>query len=204
MLNPSSLPLTPAAPHDERGRRGLDLHTGAHVAFSPVKSLSIGWGQREGEKHTAIARIVMETQVRQGDTLTCSLRASGGICFRKLGLLPPEESLPPSCRRTYQQLWANNGDAISQQYAGTAALKGDFTRTGERKLTGLVKDGMNSANRYYQRFRDAYRQAAIDLTLGQPVSDDLLAKPGRQQRTRAAMTRRMGRSSWKGRRTYDN
>lgn len=32
--------------------------------------------------------------------------------------------------------------------------------------------------RYYQRFRDAYRQAAIDLTLGQPVSDDLLAKPG--------------------------
>ena len=43
--------------------------------------------------------------------------------FRKLGLLPPEETLPPSCRRTYQQLWANNGDAISQQYAGTAALK---------------------------------------------------------------------------------
>nr|KAG5714249.1 hypothetical protein BaRGS_018466 [Batillaria attramentaria] len=107
---------------------------------------------------TAIARIVMETQ------------------FRKLGLLPPEETLPRSCRRTYQQLWANNGDAISQQYAGTAALKGDFTRTGERKFTGMMKDGMNSANRYYLRFRDAYRQAAIDLTLGQPVSEDLLVR----------------------------
>lgn len=26
--------------------------------------------------------------------------------------------------------------------------KGDYTRTGERNLAGLVKDGMNSANRY--------------------------------------------------------
>ncbi|CAL1531722.1 unnamed protein product, partial [Lymnaea stagnalis] len=105
---------------------------------------------------TAVARIVMETQ------------------FRKLGLLPPEENLPSSCRRTYQQIWANNGDVISRQYAGTAALKGDFTRTGERKLSGLMKDGVNSASRYYLRFRDAYRQAAIDLTLGQPVSESLL------------------------------
>jgi hypothetical protein len=30
---------------------------------------------------------------------------------------------------------------------GTNALKGDYTRTGERKISGLVKDGMNSANR---------------------------------------------------------
>ncbi|XP_071090105.1 LOW QUALITY PROTEIN: phosphatidylinositide phosphatase SAC2-like [Haliotis cracherodii] len=105
---------------------------------------------------TAIARIVMETQ------------------FRKLGLLPPEEILPTSCRLTYQQLWANNGDVISRQYAGTAALKGDFTRTGERKFSGLMKDGMNSANRYYLRFKDAHRQAAIDLTLGQPVSEEVL------------------------------
>ena len=30
--------------------------------------------------------------------------------------------------------------------------------------------------RYYLRFRDAYRQAAIDLTLGQPVSPDLLVR----------------------------
>ncbi|GFN83428.1 phosphatidylinositide phosphatase sac2 [Plakobranchus ocellatus] len=78
---------------------------------------------------TAVARIVMETQ------------------FRKLGLLPPEESLPSSCRRIYQQIWANNGDVISRQYAGTAALKGDYTRTGERKFSGLMKDGVNSANR---------------------------------------------------------
>ncbi len=73
-------------------------------------------------------------------------------------------------------LWANNGDVLSRQYAGTNALKGDFTRTGERNLSGLMKDGMNSANRYYlNQFKDAYRQATIDLMTGQPVSEELLA-----------------------------
>lgn len=43
--------------------------------------------------------------------------------LRKLGILPPDENLPSSCKRIFQVLWANNGDAISRQYAGTAALK---------------------------------------------------------------------------------
>nr|XP_054493636.1 phosphatidylinositide phosphatase SAC2 [Agelaius phoeniceus] len=88
--------------------------------------------------------------------------------------MPPEQPLPVKCNRIYQIMWANNGDAISRQYAGTAALKGDFTRTGERKLAGVMKDGVNSANRYYlNRFRDAYRQAVIDLMQGIPVTEDL-------------------------------
>lgn len=53
------------------------------------------------------------------------------------------------------------------QYAGTAALKGDVTRSGERKLTGIVRDGMSSANRYYlSQTRDATRQRAINAVLG--------------------------------------
>ncbi|XP_067465654.1 phosphatidylinositide phosphatase SAC2 isoform X2 [Thunnus thynnus] len=104
----------------------------------------------------AIARVVMEQQLK------------------KLGVMPPEQPLPPKCYRIYQIMWANNGDTISRQYAGTAALKGDFTRTGERKLAGVMKDGVNSANRYYlNRFRDAYRQAVIDLMMGLPVTEDL-------------------------------
>ncbi|XP_064320332.1 phosphatidylinositide phosphatase SAC2 isoform X2 [Phalacrocorax carbo] len=104
----------------------------------------------------AIARVVMEKQLK------------------KLGVMPPEQPLPVKCNRIYQIIWANNGDAISRQYAGTAALKGDFTRTGERKLAGVMKDGVNSANRYYlNRFRDAYRQAVIDLMQGIPVTEDL-------------------------------
>uniref|UniRef100_A0A8C5FXI4 Inositol polyphosphate-5-phosphatase F n=1 Tax=Gadus morhua TaxID=8049 RepID=A0A8C5FXI4_GADMO len=104
----------------------------------------------------AIARAVMEQQLK------------------KLGVMPPEQPLPPKCYRIYQVMWANNGDTISRQYAGTAALKGDFTRTGERRLAGVMKDGVNSANRYYlNRFRDAYRQAVIDLMMGLPVTEDL-------------------------------
>ncbi|XP_034040055.1 phosphatidylinositide phosphatase SAC2 isoform X2 [Thalassophryne amazonica] len=104
----------------------------------------------------AFARVVMEQQLR------------------KLGVMPPEQPLPLRCYRIYQVMWANNGDTISRQYAGTAALKGDFTRTGERKLAGVMKDGVNSANRYYlNRFRDAYRQAVIDLMMGLPVTEDL-------------------------------
>ena len=43
--------------------------------------------------------------------------------LKKLGVMPPEQPLPPKCYRIYQVMWANNGDTISRQYAGTAALK---------------------------------------------------------------------------------
>ena len=112
---------------------------------------------------SAIARVVLETQCQ------------------KLGLLAPEEHLPSQVKHLFQQIWANNGDAISRQYAGTAALKGDYTRTGERKLTGLMKDGMNSANRYYKNtFKDIYRQAMIDLMVGTFDPEDLNMVMGKQ------------------------
>lgn len=96
-------------------------------------------------------------------------------------------------------LWADNGDAISQQYAGTSALKGDFTRTGERNFLHAMKDGMKSANRlfklfelfyfylwklliklfskkklyrYYLRFKDTYRQLAFEVLQGFQITDE--------------------------------
>merc|ERR1740124_1232897 len=99
------------------------------------------WLDRTNVVQAAIARCIITT------------------LLRRLGRLLPEETLPLSCRRIHNCIWANNGDAISRQYAGTAAMKGDFTRTGERKIAGLMKDGYNSANRYYlNRFKDIYRQ----------------------------------------------
>ncbi|CAK5265034.1 unnamed protein product, partial [Mycena citricolor] len=70
--------------------------------------------------------------------------------------------------RTFeQQVWANNGDAISRAYAGTSALKGDFTRTGKRDLSGMLNDGVNSLARMYtSTFSDWFSQAVIDFTLG--------------------------------------
>lgn len=75
-------------------------------------------------------------------------------------------------------VWANNGDAISQSYAGTSALKGDFTRTGKRDLTGMVSialdvadekwhDGLNSLARMYSgAVSDFFSQAVISFLLG--------------------------------------
>lgn len=58
---------------------------------------------------TAIAKYVLESQ------------------FVKLGMIPPEHPLPPACRSHLQTMWANNGDTISKQYAGTSALKVQYT-----------------------------------------------------------------------------
>lgn len=78
----------------------------------------------------------------------------------------PDETLPQEIRSVFQNMWANNGDILSQSYTGTAALKGDYTRTGERKISGMMKDGYHSANRYLTaQFKDAYRQ----LTVGEKV-----------------------------------
>lgn len=68
---------------------------------------------------------------------------------------------------TFRRIWAENGDLLSIQYAGTGALKSDFTRTGQRTTYGMLKDGVNSLHRYYlNNFSDGYRQDSIDLLLG--------------------------------------
>jgi hypothetical protein len=49
----------------------------------------------------------------------------------------------------FKILWADHGDDISRQYAGTGALKSGFTRTGKRTIGGLIDDGIKSMARYY-------------------------------------------------------
>uniref|UniRef100_A0A8K9V0Y9 SAC domain-containing protein n=1 Tax=Oncorhynchus mykiss TaxID=8022 RepID=A0A8K9V0Y9_ONCMY len=69
--------------------------------------------------------------------------------------------------KIYKNAWADNANACAKQYAGTGALKTDFTRTGKRTQMGLVMDGVNSAIRYYKNnFSDGFRQDSIDLFLG--------------------------------------
>ncbi|GKY90305.1 phosphoinositide phosphatase sac1 [Mayamaea pseudoterrestris] len=72
----------------------------------------------------------------------------------------------------HRMVWADNADAVSSLYAGTPALKGDFTRTGRRTKMGALDDGMNSLQRFYlNNFFDAYRQEGMDLLTGvQPFS----------------------------------
>ena len=70
----------------------------------------------------------------------------------------------------FRIMWAEHGDDISFQYAGTGALKSGFTRTGVRTKSGLVDDGVKSAKRYYlNNFQDGHKQDAIDLVTGNYV-----------------------------------
>ena len=108
-----------------------------------------------------------------------------GISRNKLSLTRRKRNrtLPLECTVGYKQrpltlpwiegeaahrlLWADNADAISRLYAGTPALKGDFTRTGKRTKRGALDDGLNSLQRYYlNNFIDADRQEGMDLLVG--------------------------------------
>ena len=86
-------------------------------------------------------------------------------------------------------MWADNADMCAKQYAGTGALKTDFTRydlfsisylrdteamlcmfiycacrTGKRTFVGMLQDGYNSAIRYvYNNFSDGFRQVGCML-----------------------------------------
>lgn len=71
----------------------------------------------------------------------------------------------------FNSLWADNGDAVSRQYAGTAALKGDFTRTRKRNYRGALNDLGLTLNRYYNNMvNDFFSQAVIDLLVGNVTS----------------------------------
>jgi hypothetical protein len=77
--------------------------------------------------------------------------------------------------KAFRSLWGGNADAISVLYAGTPALKGDFTRTGRRTKVGMVSDGLNSAKRYViNNFVDSENQRAVEALLG--TSDHLLVR----------------------------
>ncbi|CAO1634800.1 unnamed protein product [Parajaminaea phylloscopi] len=68
----------------------------------------------------------------------------------------------------FNDMWANNGDQISQCYAGSRALKGDFTRTGRRNWAGMFNDATASVYRMVQgAVTDFWRQTVISFTYGE-------------------------------------
>ncbi|KAJ6440518.1 SacI domain-containingprotein [Purpureocillium lavendulum] len=67
----------------------------------------------------------------------------------------------------FNTLWADNGDAVSKQYASTAAMKGDYTRTRKRDYRGALNDlGLSLARFYNGMVNDYFSQTAIDFLLG--------------------------------------
>jgi hypothetical protein len=45
-------------------------------------------------------------------------------------------------------VWADHGDIIAKSYAGSGALKSDFTRLNKRTKQGLLEDGYKGLLRY--------------------------------------------------------
>ncbi|XP_061814390.1 phosphatidylinositol-3-phosphatase SAC1-B isoform X1 [Nerophis lumbriciformis] len=95
--------------------------------------------------------------------------------LRRMGILHANQHLEDQAdfEKMYKNAWADNADACAKQYAGTGALKTDFTRTGKRTQWGLLMDGWNSMIRYYKNnFSDGFRQDSIDLFLGNFAVDE--------------------------------
>lgn len=70
------------------------------------------------------------------------------------------------------EMWANNGDVLSKVYAGTGALRSEFTRTGKRTIGGLMDDVLKNVNRFVvNNFQDDAKQAIIEILLGRSAKD---------------------------------
>ncbi|KAL6662182.1 hypothetical protein ACP70R_000041 [Stipagrostis hirtigluma subsp. patula] len=93
--------------------------------------------------------------------------------LQRIGVLGANDTISnyPDFDAHYKVLWANHGDAISTQYSGTPALKGDFVRYGKRTTQGILNDLWNALARYYlNNFADGTKQDAMDLLQGHYVS----------------------------------
>ena len=76
-------------------------------------------------------------------------------------------SLPSSLETAFRETWYLNGNTMSMLYAGTPALKTDFTRFGKRTLKGMIYDGINSVTRYFiNNFIDHETQNAYNFLSG--------------------------------------
>ncbi|KAF0896558.1 hypothetical protein E2562_024696, partial [Oryza meyeriana var. granulata] len=93
--------------------------------------------------------------------------------LQQIGVLGDNSTISdyPAFDANYKVLWANHGDAISTQYSGTPALKGDFVRYGKRTTQGILNDLWNALARYYlNNFADGTKQDAMDLLQGHHIS----------------------------------
>lgn len=81
----------------------------------------------------------------------------------------------------HSSLWADNGDSLSEIYAGTGALKSSFTRHGKMSLSGAVADMRKSVQRIcHNNFVDPSRPAGRRCPV--PIRQDV--GPGQHQERR--------------------
>ena len=78
-------------------------------------------------------------------------------------------------KESFKDLWAENGDQISIQYAGTASTITTVTKTGGHNLMGIIQHGIATVSRIYQgSFEDYFKQECIDTFLQKNLSEDFV------------------------------
>jgi hypothetical protein len=67
---------------------------------------------------------------------------------------------------SFKEIWGDNGDFISIQYAGTASTHTTVTKNGKHTFLGLFQHGLVSITRFYQgSFEDGFKQKCYDMFL---------------------------------------
>ncbi|KAF2843816.1 SacI domain-containing protein [Patellaria atrata CBS 101060] len=160
--------------------RGMKFEKVSVLLATLAPSLeSFGWSIHNGEKLISTQNGVLRTNCMDCLDRTNVVQAA---CARNIlekqladqGVAIDLEKDPSTS--WFNTLWADNGDAISRQYAGTAALKGDFTRTRQRNISGALTDFGLTLSRYYNNIvNDYFTQAVIDYILGR-AADSIFAE----------------------------
>ena len=75
-------------------------------------------------------------------------------------------------KENLKDIWADNGDKISIQYAGTASTITTVTKTGGHNFMGFIQHGIATVSRIYQgNFEDDFKQECINILLQKNIID---------------------------------
>ena len=156
--------------------------------FSSPAYTSAGPKRQRGVFRTNCIDCLDRTNVVQSLVATENLKA----VLARLGVLAPSDDLlaQTAFQAVYRHTWADHADLVSLQYAGTGALKTDFTRTGRRGYRGLLQDGWNAAHRYvFNNFTDGGRTDGLRVAVGEfPVDKFVRTQQAALRRPRGAVS----------------
>ena len=75
-----------------------------------------------------------------------------------------------------KDIWADNGDKISIQYAGTASTITTVTKTGGHNFMGFIQHSIATVSRIYQgNFEDDFKQECINILLQKDINDQVIS-----------------------------